>query len=132
MNPNLKGTIGELAVTQDLLEKGYFVFGEVTKHSKVDMIAVTSDYSKILKIQVKSVMSDDDKVTVGVRKCCLDDRYNSVYQKGQNDYYAIYVIDKKIVFYIPEDLFLDFTSSITFLLDDTKKGRHVKDFGSLT
>ena len=128
MNPNLKGTIGELAVTQDLLHKGFYVFAEVTKHSKVDLVAMSSDYGRSYKVQVKTVVSKNDQVYVDVRKSCLNKKYNSFYTVGQNDYYAVYIIDQNKVFYIPEELFLSVTSGLTFSLKESEKLRCIKDY----
>ena len=115
MNPNLKGTLGELAVTQDLLRQGYFVFSETTKHSKTDLIVLSADYKNTYKVQVKTVSTDKSGgITVPTRKCCLDPKYNSVYNKDQNDVYAVYAIDADTVFYISADDFLKQKSSLKF------------------
>lgn len=130
-NPNQKGVIGQVAVKLDLLKKGYFVYEEVTKHSKIDLIAVTQDYTRLLKIQVKSISSNGNKLQVPVRKMCLDAKYNSLYEKGQNDFYAIYVRDLDIVFYIPEDLWLEYKNNITFYTDNTVPEKNVEFFMGL-
>src|SRR5262245_6299892 len=98
-NPNRKGTLGEIAVSKELLRLGYEVFVELGSHSKIDLIVLDEQY-RTCKVQIKATESRDGVVEVYSVKNCLNPKYNSVYTDGQIDVFAVYVCDVDLVFYV--------------------------------
>lgn len=127
-NPNKKGTLGEIAVCKELLQLGYSVFVEVGSHSKVDLIVLNENY-KTYKIQVKTTISRNDIVAVYSTKSCLNPKYNSTYRIGQVDVFAVYVIDKDLIFYISAKEILKNSKISKFRLSPSKNGqiKNVRD-----
>ena len=131
-NPNIKGTLGEIAVCKELIKLGYGVFVEFGSHSKVDLIILDEEY-KTYKIQVKAVYSSNETVEVYSIKSCLNPKYNSTYTIEQIDIFAVYVIDKDFVFYVSAKEILKNGKSSKFRLSESKNGqkkfvRYVKDY----
>lgn len=62
-NPNIKGTLGEIAVCKELISLGYEVFVELGSSSKVDLIFLDKNY-RPFKIQVKTTNSKNEIVVV--------------------------------------------------------------------
>jgi hypothetical protein len=98
-NPNQKGTLGEIAVCKELINLGFEVFVEFGNHSKVDLIVLDENYF-CYKIQIKATYSKNEVVDVYSTKHCLNPKYNSRYESKQIDIFAVYVIDKDLVFYV--------------------------------
>jgi len=131
-NPNKKGTLGEIAVSKDLIQQGYDLFFEFGNHSKVDLVAIDENYN-VYKIQIKAVNSVDDAVSVYSIKTCLNPKYNSIYTIRQIDVFAVYVIDQDIVFYVSAKEILGNGKCSKFRLSASKNGqkknvRYVKDY----
>lgn len=90
--------MGEIAVCKELLKLGYDVlFVGVGNHSKVDLIVLDENY-KSYKIQIKTIKLKNEVIAVYSVKNCLNLKYNSKYTINQVDIFAVYVIDKCIVF----------------------------------
>ncbi|MCY7347084.1 MAG: hypothetical protein LH614_12785 [Pyrinomonadaceae bacterium] len=121
-NPNLKGTLGEAAVCKDLLRLGYNVFLEFGNHSKVDLIVLDENFNTI-KIQIKAVNSENESVSVYSVKTCLNPKYNSIYTTEQVDVFAVYVIDKDLVFYVSAKEILQNGKSSKFRFSSSKNGQ---------
>ena len=131
-NPNKKGTLGEIAVCKDLIQQGYDLFFGFGNHSKVDLIALNENYN-VYKIQVKAVNSFEDAVSVYSIKTCLNSKYNSIYTIRQVDVFAVYIIDKEIVFYVSAKEILENGKCSKFRLSASKNGqkkfvRYVDDY----
>mgnify|MGYP001412607861 CR=1 FL=1 len=131
-NPNKKGTLGEIAICKELFQLGYNVFVEFGNSSKVDLIVLDKNY-KTYKIQVKTTESKDGCVEIYSIKTCLNPKYNSTYTIDQVDIFAIYVIDKDIVFYITAKELLQNSKSSKFRFSESKNGqiknvRFIKDY----
>ncbi len=131
-NPNKKGTLGEIAVCKELLQLGYEVFVEVGNHSKVDLIVLDENY-KTYKIQIKTIKSRDEPVEVYSIKNCLNPKYNSRYSIQQVDVFAVYVIDRDLVFYIASEEILNNSKSSKFRFSESKNRqmknvRYIKDY----
>lgn len=122
-DPNKKGVFGQISVLKDLTSKGYEVFGEVGKASKVDFIILDDTYNTY-KLQVKTCNLYRDKAILYLVKKCLDNKYNSRYTKDQVDIFALYVIEKDIIIYISATEALDSgKNSITFCFEKPKNGQ---------
>ena len=121
-NPNIKGTLGEAAVCKDLLQLGYNVFTEFGNHSKVDLIILDENF-KTIKIQIKAVQSLNDCVEIYSVKNCLNPKYNSIYTIEQVDVFAVYVIDKDLVFYVSAKEILQNGKSSKFRFSSSKNGQ---------
>lgn len=131
-NPNKKGTLGEIAVCKDLIQRGYDLFFGIGNHSKVDLIVLDENYN-IYKIQIKAVNSSDDAVSVYSIKSCLNPKYNSTYTIHQVDVFAVYIIDEDIVFYVSAKEILENGKCSKFRLSASKNGqkkfvRYVSDY----
>lgn len=131
-NPNHNGTLGEIAVSLDLTKRGYDVFFPFGNHSKVDLIVLTSDF-ETYKIQVKATNSIKNIVEIYTVKNCLNPKYNSKYQVNQIDIFAVYVIDKEIIFYISAKELLKNGKSAKFrftkpLNGQSKNVRYVENY----
>jgi hypothetical protein len=122
-DPNKKGTFGQIAVLKDLTAKGYDVFGEVGKSSKVDFIVLDENY-KTFKVQVKTCNLYNGKAILHLIKKCLDSKYNSRYTEEQVDIFALYVIEKDTVIYISAKEALNKSkSTITFSFGESKNNQ---------
>lgn len=131
-NPNKKGTLGEIAVCKELLKLGYSVFFEFGNSSKVDLIVLDENY-QTYKVQVKAVESKKDLIVVYSIKNCLNPKYNSTYTTNQVDIFAVYIINKDIVFYVSSKEILQNCKATKFRLSGTKNGQkqnvhYVKDY----
>lgn len=99
MHAKHKGTIGEMAVTQDLLSQGYHVFTELGDLSKVDLIALDPATGELYKIQVKYISAKNNVVAVSGRKS--GPNYAFFYTNTDCDVFAVYCPDVKKVAYVP-------------------------------
>ena len=90
------GSLGELKVAADLIGHGYAVFTALGDLSKVDLIVLVGNQP--VKLQVKARTSKHGRVDVSKRKS--GPNYQFVYQEGEVDVFAIYVIDKDLCLYV--------------------------------
>ena len=118
-NPYKTGTLGEIAVCKELLRLGYMVFVELGTHSKVDLIVLDNNY-QTLKVQVKTTVSKDDVAAVYSVKKCLNPKYNSTYTTEQIDVFAVYVIDRDLIFYVSAKEILANCATSKFRLSEPK------------
>jgi hypothetical protein len=121
-NPNVKGTLGEIAVSKELVRSGYEVFAAFGNHSKVDLVVLDSKF-RTFKLQIKTTESKNGTVEVYSVKNCLNPRYNSRYSLQQIDVFAVYVIDKDLVFYIAANEILRNGKTSKFRLTETRNGQ---------
>ena len=121
-DPNKKGILGEIAVSKELIRNGLSVFTCLGGSSKVDLVCIDRDY-RMFKIQVKTTESSNDAVEVYSVKNCLNPKYNSVYSEDQIDLFAVYVIDKDIVFYVTAKEILRNGKSSKFRFSPAKNGQ---------
>ena len=131
-NPCQVGTLGETAVCKELVKLGYDVFAGLGSHSKVDLIVLDESY-KAFKIQVKAIKSKNECVAVYSVKTCLNPRYNSTYSTTQVDVFAVYVVDRDLVFYLTAKELLKNGKVSKFRLSEARNGQHknvryVKDY----
>lgn len=131
-NPNQKGTLGEIAVCKELIKLDYSVFVEYGNHSKIDLIALDKEFNTY-KVQIKATYSKNEVVEVYSTKNCLNPKYNSTYTIKQVDVFAVYIINKDLVFYISAKELLQNGKVSKFRLAESKNGqkkfvRHVKDY----
>ncbi|MFZ2362111.1 MAG: group I intron-associated PD-(D/E)XK endonuclease [Anaerolineae bacterium] len=109
-----KGALGEIAVAKELLAKGYQVFAELGDNSRVDLIVMGKDYRPI-KIQVKGLQSKHGSVIVHVTKSGPNYRFR--YADHHVDVFAIYVLDRDAIAYIPAETLLAQQKSLTLRID---------------
>lgn len=122
LNPNSKGTLGEIAVCKELIKLGYEVFLEFGNNSKIDLI-VLDDKFKPFKVQIKSTESKNETVEAYSVKNCLNPKYNSKYSVNQIDIFAIYIIDKDFIFYVSSKEILENGKFSKFRLSKCKNGQ---------
>lgn len=92
------GTVGELAVTIDLLNMGYDVYTSVGDCTKIDLIAIKNNV--IHRHQVKTF----SKTTSGV--ICIEaskviSRKKIKYDFDDFDYLTIFAKDRNLIAYVP-------------------------------
>ena len=105
-----KGTIGELKVAQELIERNFYVFTDISDNAPIDLIAVEeNNLNNIIRVQVKTTTSKDNKAILSGRRDSSG--YNGSYSCSDFDVFALYVIDKDIILYVP----------ISDVINDTKK-----------
>jgi PD-(D/E)XK endonuclease len=132
LNPNVKGTLGEIAVSKELIKLGYEIFVELGNNSKIDLIVLVENF-KTIKLQIKSTESKNETVDVYSVKNCLNPKYKSKYSVNQVDIFAIYIIDKDLIFYVTSKELLQNGKSSKFRLSKSKNGqvknvRYVEDY----
>lgn len=132
LNPNKVGTLGEIAVCKELTKLGYDVFVELGGHSKVDLVVLDENYTAF-KIQIKTTFSKNEVIEVYSIKNCLNPKYNSTYTTKQVDIFAVYVVDRDLVFYVSAKEILKNGKCSKFRLTEPKNGqkkfvRFVKDY----
>ncbi|MGI8470436.1 MAG: group I intron-associated PD-(D/E)XK endonuclease [Pyrinomonadaceae bacterium] len=131
-NPTQKGTLGEIAVCKNLIQLGYKVFVEFGNFSKIDLIVLDDEF-EVYKIQVKAVESKNEVATIYSIKTCLNPKYNSIYTVHQVDVFAVYIIDRDLVFYVSAKEILKNGKASKFRLSKSKNGqkkkvRYVEDY----
>lgn len=128
MHSKVKGTLGELAIAQDLIGQGFPTFTELGDNSKVDLIALTP---KPIRIQVKALNSINNVVQVSATKS--GPNYKFRYSIDDLDIFAIFVLDTKDIFYVSVEEILSNAKTSSFRLASPKnnqiKGcRYVEDY----
>lgn len=91
------GIIGELAIAQDLVVRGFDVFTSIGDNSKVDLVALRK--TQTFRIQVKTVKRVTSVVPVVGLKYVA--RKHVLYNTADVDVIAIYVIEQRIIAYVP-------------------------------
>lgn len=114
-----KGTLGELAIAQDLISNGYAVFTELGDLSKVDLIALVPIP---VKIQVKSLKSTNGAIELSSRKSGPNYRFR--YTEQDVDIFAVYVYDRNIIAYIACKELLENSRMMTLRIDKPKNNQH--------
>lgn len=89
------GTIGELAVMQQLLSNGYEVFRSVGDCSHIDLIACKNH--KLHRIQVKT----RNKMKRGIIGITNATSSGIAYSDKEVDYIAIFVVELNSIAYVP-------------------------------
>lgn len=97
MNSKMRGNIGEAAVAQDLLRRGYPVFTELGDSCKTDLIALVDE--KPIKIQVKCI-SETPNGTIQLALFKSGPGHGYVYTPRDCDVFAVYNLERDIVSYI--------------------------------
>jgi len=129
MHSKAKGTIGEAKAIQHFLQNGFRVFTEFGDLSRIDLIVEKNN--QLLKIQVKSYTSKDNKVVLYSKKA--GPNYNFHYTEGDVDIFAVYILDKDELFYVSAKELCAMKSGLTFRLAEPKNGqkkmiRYPKDY----
>jgi len=122
MHSKEKGNLGELVAMKHLLSCGYPVFTEFGDNSKVDLIALVDN--EPVKIQVKTRTSESGKVQIDSRKS--GPNYKFRYSLDHVDVFAIYVIDRDVLFFVNAKELLSNRTWTTYRLDPTKNGQKYK------
>lgn len=115
------GTIGELAVAKDLINRGYFVFSEIGDLSKIDLIAIKGN--ETLKIQVKTTYLRDGCCHLYFTKSAKGYKYQ--YSSKDVDIFALYVADIDSIAYVNSKA-SDYFKTMTFR-NEKPKGRNQRD-----
>lgn len=116
----MKGTLGELAVTKDLIADGWDVFVDVGDCSKIDLIALRG--SKLVKIQVKTRDVEFGAASVGLKSS--GPGYSYSYTSDDIDYMAMYVPERDMCLYVPMSWFEEHDrKSITIRIDEARNNQ---------
>lgn len=112
------GTIGELAVAQDLLRQGWDVYTSVSDCTKIDIVAIKENVVK--RHQVKTIANTQTGVVcIGATKVISRKRVS--YGVNDFDYLTVYVIDRDRIAYVPMSVVHG--RSMTLRFDDVKSKR---------
>lgn len=114
-----KGSIGELAIAKYLMTKGYSVFTELGDLSRTDLIALIN--GSCIKIQVKALMSKNGMVVLSSRKS--GPNYSFSYEEKDIDIFAVYVLDKDMIFFISSKELLTNKTCMSFRIDLPKNNQ---------
>ncbi len=113
------GNVGELAIASDLVNQQFDVFFPYGDVSHIDIIAIKGD--RIVKLQAKTVKTS--------KKGCVslshftNRRSGPRYSTQNIDYMALYVIDRKVVAYVPMSEIEGHTTSFSLRFDPPKNGQ---------
>jgi hypothetical protein len=110
-----KGKIGELAIRQDLLSKGYNVYLPEVDVTQVDMIVETSTYA-IKRVQIKCVT----KLRRGTAVEVDTTKYKDT---NRVDVIAVYYEPKNIIAYVPYENTHAISLALTTGKNNQTKGR---------
>jgi hypothetical protein len=115
MHSMTKGKIGELAIRQDLLSKGYNVYLPEVDVTQVDMIVETSTYA-IKRVQIKCVT----KLRRGTAVEVDTTKYKDT---NRVDVIAVYYEPKNIIAYVPYENTHAISLALTTGKNNQTKGR---------
>jgi hypothetical protein len=129
MHSKNKGAIGEAKITTFFLEKGYNVFKEFGDLSRIDLII--EKQGKLKTIQVKTITSKRNVVELYSKKD--GPNYSYSYEPEDVDIFAVYILDKDLIFFVASKELCSFKACMNFRLEkpknnQTKKIRYVKDY----
>ena len=97
------GTIGELAVAKDLVQRGFDVYGSIGDCSKADLVAIHGRI--VYRIQVKTV-EHPVKNVVPVAGSKTTNGKRVKYDIADVDIIAVYVISENAIAYVPMALLM--------------------------
>jgi len=115
MHSMTKGKIGELAIRQDLLSKGYNVYLPEVDVTQVDMIVETSTYA-IKRVQIKCIT----KLRRGTAVEVDTTKYKDT---NRVDVIAVYYEPKNIIAYVPYENTHAISLALTTGKNNQTKGR---------
>jgi hypothetical protein len=101
MHKKSQGSLGEISIAKDLMEKGFDIFLPVGENTKVDLIGVFQN--KTYKFQVKSLKILHGRVSLKAikrGKNYTGKKYASRYTEEMIDIFAGYVYERNLVFYV--------------------------------
>lgn len=123
ISPVMKGTLGSIAVCEDLLRQNIPVFLEMGSCSRVDIIALLE--SRPYTIQVKTTTSKNGIAHLYVKKSCLNPKYNYVYSKHDVNIFALYIEDlRKILYISSEEALANNSSTLSFRFTEPKNNQN--------
>jgi len=126
------GTLGELAVTKQLVEAGFDVFTSVGDCSKIDLIAAKKN--RLIRLQVKTVSHPSESGSVIAQAAKITGRQRVIYQSDDFDFLAVHVLSHAVSAFLPlEKLLLRKSKSITLRLstplnNQEKRTNNFSDF----
>lgn len=113
------GNVGELAIASDLVGREFDVFFPYGDVSHIDIVAIKD--ARIIKFQVKTVKSSKSGV-VGF-KHFTNRRNVRRYTTNNIDYMALYVVDRKLIAYVPMSEIVSHKHAFSLRLDVPKNGQ---------
>lgn len=119
MHSKQKGVIGVWAVAKHLAELNLAVFIELSDLSKTDLIVDVA--GKLVKVQVKSVETNDGVCIISLRKSASNYTYH--YTVEDVDVFAVYVRDRDAVIFVSSSILLKHKSGFSIRFDDAKNNQ---------
>lgn len=117
------GTVGELAVAQDLIQRGWDVYMSVGDCTKIDIVSIKGDVIK--RHQVKTIVkSETGVVCIGATKIISRKRVS--YEVDDFDYLPVYVIDRDRIAYVPMNIIHG--RSMTLQFDVKRNSSRARNF----
>lgn len=124
LHSKAKGSIGQLSVAQDLINRGYSVFTELGDNSKVDLVAIKE--SQTIRIQVKYITPKNGSVNLYTRK--TGPNYFFRYTAEQVDVFAVHVPGFDKILYVSSKELLSKKTQLSIRISNSKnkqnKGIH--------
>ena len=124
LHSKAKGSIGQLSVAQDLINRGYSVFTELGDNSKVDLVAIKE--SQTIRIQVKYITPIKGSVNLHTRKS--GPGYSFRYTVKQIDVFAVHVPGFDKILYVSSEELLRNKKQLNIRISNPKnkqnKGIH--------
>lgn len=130
MHSKTKGDIGQSAIINDLLKKGFRVFLEFGDLSRIDIIAEKNN--RLYKIQTKSLKTNSEG-SIGVRTSKSGPGYEYRYTENDIDVFAIYSLDTEKIGYIKSSEVLSNKNTLFIRIREAKnkqksKTRNIEDY----
>ena len=111
-----KGDIGETTVILEALKRGYRVCNTVGDNARYDLII--DDGEKLAKVQVKSVFTEADTITVSLSSVSYDKdtgkpgRKANIYDSSEIDYILAVTVYDGNIYKIPPEMLNGLTKSV--------------------
>lgn len=119
MHSKAKGSVGEAAITTELLQNDCRVFKEFGDLSRVDLIAELPS-KKLIRIQCKAYTPKRGVISLAFKK--NGPNYEFKYSPDDFDYIAMYNLDSGKTAWVSSKL-IESSQNITLRLDDTKNNQ---------
>lgn len=119
LHSKAKGAVGEMKVAAELISRGFHVFTELGDLSRIDLIAERD--KKLIKIQVKAYNSKNGVINLYSKKSGPNYSFN--YENDEVDIFAVYVLDRDTIFYVPSNELCEYSSSMNIRLEPAKNGQ---------
>jgi prevent-host-death family protein len=123
MNPNLRGTIGEMAIALEAVQRGIEVFKPLSEHSRCDLVFGIAD--RLYRVQCKSARRNGEVLFITLVSSWHTPRgyVRNKYSAGEVDLVAAYCHDLDRCYLVPFEVIEHGKSGIQLRLSPPKNGQ---------